>query len=84
MESVGLAALLKPLWHLTLRRPELAERLVATAPAALRTFPTLEAGRCLTDHPDLVHPAVELLASNRAECRRNSRKGGATGCASRR
>jgi hypothetical protein len=58
VESVGLAELLEPLRHLTSRRPELAERLVATALAALRTFPSLEAGRCLTDHPDLVDAAA--------------------------
>lgn len=54
VETVGLAELLEPLRHLTSRRPELAERLVAVALAALRTYPSLEAGRCLTDHPDLV------------------------------
>ena len=54
VESVGLAELLEPLRHLTSRRPELAERLVTAALAALRMFPSLEAGRCLTDHPDLV------------------------------
>lgn len=58
VESVGLAELLEPLRHLTSRRPEFAERLVATALAALRTCPTLEAGRCLTDHPDLVDAAA--------------------------
>lgn len=58
VESVGLAELLEPLRHLTSRRPELAERLVATALAALRTAPRLEAGRCLTDHPDLVDAAA--------------------------
>ena len=58
VESVGLAELLEPLRHLTSRRPELAERLVATALAALRTFPTLEAGRCVSDHPDLVDAAA--------------------------
>lgn len=55
VESVGLAELLEPLRHLTARRPELAERLVKAALAALRAFASLEAGRCLTDHPDLVH-----------------------------
>lgn len=58
VESVGLSELLEPLRHLTSRRPEFAERLVATALAALRTTPTLEAGRCLTDHPDLVDAAT--------------------------
>ncbi|WP_158852899.1 hypothetical protein [Saccharothrix deserti] len=58
VESVGLAELLEPLRHLTSRRPELAERLVATALAALRTVSTLEAGRCVTDHPDLVDAAA--------------------------
>lgn len=57
VESVGLAEVLEPLRHLTSRRPELAERLVAAALAALQTFPSLEAGRCLTDHPDLVDAA---------------------------
>ncbi|MBB1058941.1 DUF2125 domain-containing protein [Dietzia sp. B19] len=54
VESVGLAELLEPLRHLTRRRPEFAERLVGAALVALGTFPSLEAGRCLTDHPDLV------------------------------
>lgn len=54
VENVGLTELLEPLRHLTSRRPELADRLVATALAVLRTVPSLEAGRCLTDHPDLV------------------------------
>lgn len=54
VESVGLTELLEPLRHLASRRPELAERLVAAALAALRMFPSVEAGRCLTDHPDLV------------------------------
>ncbi|WP_114905915.1 hypothetical protein [Ornithinimicrobium murale] len=54
VESVGLAELLEPLRHLTARRPELAGRLVAAALGALRGFPSLEAGRCLTDHPELV------------------------------
>ncbi|MDQ3405258.1 MAG: hypothetical protein M3548_18010 [Actinomycetota bacterium] len=36
VESVGLAELLEPLRHLTSRRPELAERLVVAALAALR------------------------------------------------
>ncbi|MEV8442062.1 hypothetical protein AB0425_32185 [Actinosynnema sp. NPDC051121] len=58
VESVGLTELLEPLRYLSSRRPELAERLVATALAALRTVPTLEAGRCLTDHPDLVDAAA--------------------------
>lgn len=58
VESVGLAELLEPLRHLTSRRPELAERLVAAALAALRTFPSLEAGRCLNDHPDVVDAAA--------------------------
>lgn len=38
VESVGLAVLLEPLRHLTSWRPELAERLVAAALAALRTL----------------------------------------------
>lgn len=58
VESVGLAELLEPLRHLTARRPELAGRLVTAALAALRMFPSLEAGRCLTDHPDLVDAAA--------------------------
>jgi hypothetical protein len=58
VESVGLAELLEPLRHLASRRRELAERLVVAALAALRTFPSLEAGRCLTDHPDLVDAAA--------------------------
>jgi hypothetical protein len=58
VESVGLAELLEPLRHLTSRRPELADRLVTAALAALRTFPSLDAGRCLTDHPDLVEVAA--------------------------
>jgi hypothetical protein len=58
VESVGLPELLEPLRHLTSRRPEFAERLVSAALATLRTFPSLEAGRCLTDHPDLVDVAV--------------------------
>ncbi|WP_341925256.1 hypothetical protein [Nocardioides psychrotolerans] len=52
--NVGISELLEPLRHLTSRRPELTERLVATAMASLRSFPSLEAGRCLTDHPDQV------------------------------
>ena len=58
VKSVGLAELLEPLRHLTSRRPEFAERLVAAALAALRRFPSLEAGRCLTDHPQLVDAAA--------------------------
>lgn len=58
VESVGLVELLEPLRHLTSRRPELAGRLVTAALTALRTFPSLEAGRCLTDHPDLVDAAA--------------------------
>jgi hypothetical protein len=58
VESARLTELLEPLRHLTSRRPEFAERLVATALAALRTTPTLEAGRCVTDHPDLVDAAT--------------------------
>lgn len=54
VESVGLAELLDPLRHLASRRPELAGRLVAAALRVLRNSPALEAGRCLTDHPDLV------------------------------
>jgi hypothetical protein len=57
VQSVGLAELLEPLRHLTSRRPELAGRLVVAALEALRTFPSPEAGRCLTDHPDLVDAA---------------------------
>ncbi|MBM6545010.1 hypothetical protein JNO54_02495 [Janibacter sp. YIM B02568] len=52
VESVGLAELLDPLRHLAARRPELTGRLLTAALAALRTFPSPEAGRCLTDHPD--------------------------------
>lgn len=58
IESVALAELFDPLRHLASRRPELAERLVVAALAALRTVPSLEAGRCLTDHPDLVDAAA--------------------------
>lgn len=58
VESVGLAELLEPLRHLTRRRPELAERLVTAALTVLRTFPSLEAGRCVTDHADLVEAAA--------------------------
>lgn len=58
VESVRLMELLEPLRHLTSRRPELADRLVAAALAALRTVPSLEAGRCLTDHPNLVDAAA--------------------------
>ena len=54
VENVGLAELLDPLRHLTARRPGLAGRLLTAALAALRTFPSPEAGRCLTDHPDAV------------------------------
>jgi hypothetical protein len=57
-ESVGLAELLDPLRHLASWRPELAERLVVAALAVLRMVPSLEAGRCLTDHPDLVDAAA--------------------------
>ncbi|GAA2975394.1 hypothetical protein [Actinokineospora diospyrosa] len=57
VESVGVTQLLESLRHLTSRRPELAHRLVTTALSALRSFPTLEAGRCLTDYPDLVDAA---------------------------
>lgn len=49
----GLVEVLEPLRHLVRSRPELAERLVATALGVLRRGPSLEAGRCLTDHPSL-------------------------------
>lgn len=58
VKSVGLAKLLEPLRHLTARRPEFAERLVEAALAALRVSPSLEAGRCLTDHSGLVNAAA--------------------------
>ena len=58
VQSVGLAELLEALRHLASRRPEFAERLVTAALATLRTFPSLEAGRCLTDHPELIDVAA--------------------------
>jgi hypothetical protein len=57
VDGVPLAELLEPLRHLTSRRPELAERLVAAALEVLRSGPSLEAGRCLTDHRDLMDTA---------------------------
>ncbi|RAO00779.1 hypothetical protein [Micromonospora noduli] len=57
VETVGVSELLEPLRHLASQRPELAGRLVATALAALRSRPSIEAGRCLTDHASLVDPA---------------------------
>ncbi|WP_213453268.1 hypothetical protein [Rhizomonospora bruguierae] len=58
VETVGMSELLEPLRHLASRRPELADRLVAAALAALRSRPSIEAGRCLTDHVSLVDPAA--------------------------
>lgn len=49
--TVGLVELLEPLRHLTAKRPDLADRLVATAVTVLKNGASLEAGRCLTDHP---------------------------------
>ena len=57
VQSVGLFEVLEPLRHLTGRRQGFAERLVATALAALRVVPSQEAGRCLTDHPSLINAA---------------------------
>lgn len=54
VETVGLAELLEPLRHLASQRSEIADRLVTVALESLRRFPSLEAGRCLTDHPDLL------------------------------
>ncbi|WP_419703211.1 hypothetical protein [Promicromonospora sp. NFX87] len=57
VETVGLVELLEPLRILAVARPEIAERLVASALAVLRKGPSPEAGRCLTDHADQVDPA---------------------------
>jgi len=58
VETVGVTELLEPLRHLASQRPELADRLIAAALAALRSGPSIEAGRCLTDHASLVDPAA--------------------------
>lgn len=52
ISSVGVVELLR---HLTAKRPELADRLVATAVAVLKKRASLEAGRCLSDHPTLLY-----------------------------
>ncbi|GAA3880766.1 hypothetical protein GCM10022275_31530 [Tessaracoccus defluvii] len=49
--TVGSVELLEPLRHLTAKSPELADRLVATAVTVLKERASLEAGRCLSDHP---------------------------------
>lgn len=51
VETVGIVDVLEPLRHLSAKRPDLAERLVTTAVEVLRNRASLEAGRCLTDHP---------------------------------
>lgn len=51
VETVGIVEVLEPLRHLSAKRPDLAERLVTTAVEVLRNRASLEAGRCLTDHP---------------------------------
>lgn len=51
VSSVGVVELLEPLRHLTAKRPALADRLVTTAVAALKKRASVEAGRCLSDHP---------------------------------
>ncbi len=51
VSSVGVVELLEPLRHLTAKRPALADRLVATAVAVLKKRASVEAGRCLSDHP---------------------------------
>lgn len=58
VETVGVTELLEPMRHLASQRPEIRDRLVAAALAALRSRPSLEAGRCLTDHASLVDPAA--------------------------
>jgi len=58
VEKIGVTELLEPLRHLASQRPDLAERLIAAALAALRTGPSFEAGRCLTDHFSLVDPVA--------------------------
>ncbi|GAA2391999.1 hypothetical protein [Dactylosporangium salmoneum] len=58
VEKVGVTELLEPLRHLASQRPDLAERLVASALAALRNGPSIEAGRCLTDQHGLVEPVA--------------------------
>ncbi|GIF00259.1 hypothetical protein Ari01nite_77230 [Paractinoplanes rishiriensis] len=58
VENVGVAELLEPLRHLVSQRPDLAEKLIATALAVLRNGANIEAGRCLTDHFSLVEPVA--------------------------
>ena len=52
--TVGLVELIEPLRYVTAQRPELADRLVRTAITVLKSTASLEAGRCLTDHPTRV------------------------------
>ncbi|GIF64140.1 hypothetical protein Ais01nite_21750 [Asanoa ishikariensis] len=58
VEKVGVSELLEPLRHLASQRPELGDRLVTAALAELRSKPSIEAGRCLTDHASLIDPAA--------------------------
>lgn len=52
VDVTGADGLLEPLRHLASHRPDLTERLLAAATATLRNKPSIEAGRCLTDHKE--------------------------------
>ena len=77
VETVGVVEVLEPLRHLSVKRPDLAERLVITAVGVLESRASLEAGRCLSDHPtkvnidlineDVVRNAVVLAGSKTPE-----------------
>ncbi|WP_230595636.1 hypothetical protein [Rhodococcoides fascians] len=54
VETIGIVEVLEPLRHLSAKQPDLAKRLVATAIGVLKYRASLEAGRCLSDHPTQV------------------------------